>query len=82
MPFTAAHPLAVLPLVRRHRRLGLDPTCLVIGSMAPDRYRRHGCRGARLGAPRKRDPVCTRAAASAFDREQRRAWNPCWRTEL
>jgi hypothetical protein len=35
MPFTAAHPLAVLPLVR-WRRLGLDPTCLVIGSMAPD----------------------------------------------
>jgi hypothetical protein len=33
MPFTAAHPLAVLPLLRR---LGLDPTCLVIGSMAPD----------------------------------------------
>jgi len=36
MPFTAAHPLAVLPLVRWHRRLGLDPTCLIIGSMAPD----------------------------------------------
>jgi len=36
MPFTAAHPLAVLPFVRWHRRLGLDPTCLVIGSMVPD----------------------------------------------
>jgi len=37
MPFTAAHPLAVLPLLRLGpRRLGLDPTCLVIGSMAPD----------------------------------------------
>jgi len=36
MPFTAAHPLAVLPLVRWRGRLGLDPTCLVIGSMAPD----------------------------------------------
>ena len=33
MPFTAAHPLAVLPVLRR---LGLDPTCLVLGSMAPD----------------------------------------------
>ena len=33
MPFTAAHPLAVVPLLGR---LGLDPTCLVIGSMAPD----------------------------------------------
>jgi hypothetical protein len=32
MPMTAAHPLAVLPL----RRLKLDWTCLVIGSMAPD----------------------------------------------
>jgi hypothetical protein len=36
MPFTAAHPLAVLPLVRWRRRLGLDATCLVIGSMVPD----------------------------------------------
>src|SRR5512140_556122 len=36
MPFTAAHPLAVLPLVRWRHRLGLDPTCLVIGSMVPD----------------------------------------------
>jgi hypothetical protein len=36
MPFTAAHPLAILPLVRWRRRLGLDATCLVIGSMAPD----------------------------------------------
>jgi hypothetical protein len=35
MPFTAAHPLAVMPLLRG-RHLGLDPTCLVIGSMAPD----------------------------------------------
>lgn len=35
MPFTAAHPLAVLPLVR-WRRLRLDATCLVLGSMAPD----------------------------------------------
>jgi hypothetical protein len=34
MPFTAAHPMAVLPLVRWRR--GLDATCLVIGSMAPD----------------------------------------------
>src|ERR1051325_7074297 len=33
MPFTAAHPLAVLPLIRRFR---LDTTCLVIGAMAPD----------------------------------------------
>jgi len=32
MPMTAAHPMAVLPL----RRLKLDWTCLVIGSMAPD----------------------------------------------
>lgn len=34
MPFTAAHPLAVVPLFAR--RLRLDPTCLVIGSMSPD----------------------------------------------
>jgi hypothetical protein len=34
VPFTAAHPLAVIPLFAR--RLRLDPTCLVIGSMAPD----------------------------------------------
>ena len=33
VPFTAAHPMAVLPLIGRLR---LDPTCLVIGSMAPD----------------------------------------------
>ena len=33
MPFTLAHTVAVLPLVRISR---LDPTCLVIGSMAPD----------------------------------------------
>src|SRR4051794_28882935 len=32
MPFTASHPAAVLPLVR----LGLVPSALVIGSMAPD----------------------------------------------
>ena len=36
MPFTPAHVMAVLPLVRWHRRLRLDPTCLVIGSMSPD----------------------------------------------
>src|SRR6476660_6269644 len=33
MPFTLAHPVAVLPFVRRLR---LDTTCLVIGAMAPD----------------------------------------------
>ena len=33
MPFTGAHPLAVLPLLRVRR---LDATCLVIGSMSPD----------------------------------------------
>jgi hypothetical protein len=33
MPMTAAHPLAVLPLLRRWR---LDTTCLVIGAMSPD----------------------------------------------
>jgi hypothetical protein len=31
LPFTAAHPAAILPLIRR-----MDPTCLVIGAMAPD----------------------------------------------
>ncbi len=36
MPFTAAHPLAVVPLVCGARWLRLDATCLVIGSMAPD----------------------------------------------
>jgi len=36
MPFTVAHAMAVLPAVRWHARLRLDPTCLVIGSMAPD----------------------------------------------
>jgi hypothetical protein len=37
VPFTAAHPLAVVPLIGRlSRRLRLDPTCLVIGSMSPD----------------------------------------------
>lgn len=35
MPFTGAHPLAVAPLLYV-RRLPLDPTCLVIGTMAPD----------------------------------------------
>jgi hypothetical protein len=35
MPFTAAHPMVVLPLVR-WRALRLDATCLVIGAMAPD----------------------------------------------
>lgn len=33
MPFTVAHPLAVLPFVRWRV---LDTTCLVIGAMAPD----------------------------------------------
>ena len=33
MPFTGAHPVAVLPLLRWRR---LDTTCLVIGSMSPD----------------------------------------------
>ena len=33
MPFTPSHTIAVLPLVRARV---LDPTCLVIGSMAPD----------------------------------------------
>jgi hypothetical protein len=36
MPFTAAHPLVVLPMVHRARPLRLDPTALIIGSMAPD----------------------------------------------
>jgi len=36
MPFTAAHPMAVLPLLHWRRRLGLDATCLVIGSLVPD----------------------------------------------
>jgi hypothetical protein len=35
VPFTATHPLAVVPLVYA-KRLRLDTTCLVIGSMAPD----------------------------------------------
>lgn len=40
MPFTPAHPLAILPVARwRH----LDATCLVFGSMAPDfEYFMHG----------------------------------------
>jgi hypothetical protein len=33
LPFTLAHPAAVLPLVRRR---WVDATCLVIGSMSPD----------------------------------------------
>ncbi len=33
VPFTAAHPMAVLPLIGRLR---LDTTCLVLGTMAPD----------------------------------------------
>ncbi|MCW5804977.1 MAG: DUF4184 family protein [Deltaproteobacteria bacterium] len=36
MPFTAAHVVAVLPAMRWHRALRLDPTCLAIGAMAPD----------------------------------------------
>ena len=36
VPFTPAHVVAVLPAVRWASRLRLDPTCLVIGSMAPD----------------------------------------------
>jgi hypothetical protein len=40
VPFTAAHPLAVLPLVRLRK---LDASCLVIGSIAPDfEYFLHG----------------------------------------
>jgi hypothetical protein len=40
MPFTAAHPMAILPLLRV--RL-LDATCLVTGAMAPDfEYFLHG----------------------------------------
>jgi Domain of unknown function (DUF4184) len=41
MPFTGSHPMAVLPLL--WRRLHLDATCLVIGSMSPDfEYFVHG----------------------------------------
>jgi hypothetical protein len=36
MPFTGAHPAAVLPLVRWARPLRLDATALVIGSLSPD----------------------------------------------
>jgi hypothetical protein len=36
VPFTPAHVIAVVPAMRWHRALRLDPTCLVIGSMAPD----------------------------------------------
>jgi hypothetical protein len=36
MPFTAAHPMAVLPLWPARHRLHLDATCLVTGSIAPD----------------------------------------------
>lgn len=35
MPFTAAHALAVVPLIHA-RRLRLDATCLVCGALAPD----------------------------------------------
>ena len=50
MPFTVAHALAVYPGVRWHRRLGLDPTCLVIGSKAPDfEYFAHGAQVGRFG---------------------------------
>jgi hypothetical protein len=35
MPFTASHTLAAMPFVYA-RGLTLDPTCLVIGTMAPD----------------------------------------------
>src|SRR5215813_8309835 len=42
MPFTGSHPMAVLPFLRWNA-LGLDPTSLVIGSMAPDfEYFAHG----------------------------------------
>jgi len=41
MPFTGSHPMDVLPLL--WRRLHLDATCLVIGSMSPDfEYFVHG----------------------------------------
>ena len=36
MPFTPAHVMAVIPALSWQRALRLDPTCLVIGSMAPD----------------------------------------------
>lgn len=36
MPFTAAHPAAVLALIAWPSRSRLDATCLVVGSMAPD----------------------------------------------
>jgi hypothetical protein len=35
MPFTVSHTLAAMPFVYA-RRLRLDPTCLVIGTMSPD----------------------------------------------
>jgi hypothetical protein len=43
MPFTGAHPMAVLPFLRWKGPLRLDSTSLVIGSMAPDfEYFAHG----------------------------------------
>jgi hypothetical protein len=36
VPFTPAHPAAILPFVRWRRALRLDATCLVCGSIAPD----------------------------------------------
>jgi hypothetical protein len=36
VPFTASHPMAVLPLMRWRETLRLDATCLLLGSMAPD----------------------------------------------
>ena len=48
VPFTPSHVMAVLPGVHWHRRLRLDPTCLVIGSMAPDFE--YFARGAQAGS--------------------------------
>ncbi|WBC16691.1 DUF4184 family protein [Micromonospora sp. WMMA1998] len=36
MPFTASHPAVVLPLLRPLGRLGVPPSALVVGSLAPD----------------------------------------------
>jgi hypothetical protein len=36
LPFTGSHPAAVLPLLRPLRRLGVPPSALVVGSLAPD----------------------------------------------
>lgn len=50
VPFTPAHVLAVLPGIHARRTLHLDPTCLVIGSMAPDfEYFARGMLVGRLG---------------------------------